>query len=147
MKSRIVSLLLIFVLPFGSAIGATDTSIIDAEIPPSGEAAARLMRGHWILSQRNPDMQAEIVSLVLGDDGRLTLDEVYKTKDGQLRITKTGKWWVEGGTCYGEFTKSSHPDIAPVGYTTKDTILKLDDRVMELRTREGGFERWERNIG
>jgi len=126
-----------------------DAPAVDGEgPPPSGEAAQKLMRGHWILAHRDPDVSAAIVTLVLEEGGRLTLEEEYKTESGRaVRITKKGKWWVDGGTAYGQFTESSEPDLSPAGYTTKDTILRLDDRIMELRTREGDFERWERNIG
>lgn len=148
---RLFSLLLAFVLPFGSARAATgpieESPAAEAERPSSDEAARKLMRGHWILAHKDPDTSAVTVALVLAENGRLTLDEDYKTESGMLRITKKGKWWVKDGIAYGEFTESSEPERAPAGYTTRDTILRLDERVMELRTKEGSIERWERNIG
>lgn len=107
----------------------------------------QLMRGYWILAKRAPDTSAVVVSLVLEASGRITLEEDYKNEDGgQLRVILKGKWWVKDGVAYGDFTETSHPDIAPL-YKTRDTILHLDDRAMELRTKDGEFERWERNVG
>lgn len=146
MVLRPLSLLLVVALSLCSAWGV-DAPPTAADRPPSGEAAMKLMRGHWILAHRDPDTSADTVSLVLDANGRLTLDEDYKTENGRVRITKKGKWWVEGGVAYGQFTESSQPDIAPVGYTTRDTILRLDEHVMELRTKEGDYELWERNAG
>lgn len=142
----LLSRLLIFALSCCCAMGA-DAPATKAGPPPSGEAAAKLMAGEWMLSKLEPSAEFESVSLVLEAGGRLTLEEVFKTEDGTLRITKKGKWWVKEGTAYGLFLESSRPDIAPVGYTTEDTILRLDDRIMELRTKEGRFERWEKNVG
>ena len=147
MTFRPLSLLLAFALMIGPALAADAPATEPASPPPDAEAA-RLMRGHWVLTTRAPETTAVTVTLELAVDGQLTLEEEYKTKDDKpARIILKGKWWVKGGIAYGHFTESSPPGPTATDYTTTDVILRLDERFMELRSSDGHFERWQRNVG
>lgn len=146
MTFRPFALLLMFALVWGR-LCALEVPSKDSDRVPTDAEAVKLMEGYWMLAKKEPAQPFESVSLVLRENGRFTLEEIYKTDVGPLRITKQGKWWVKDGIAYGQFLQSSDPDIAPVGYMTEDKILRLDARIMELRTKEGDLERWEKNSG
>ncbi len=55
-------------------------------------------------------------------------------RDEDLRIEVQGKWSVKDCILIEELTTSSQPQMAPVGWITRDTLLAVTDKEYRFRT-------------
>ena len=54
-----------------------------------------------------------------------------------LDVSIEGNWWIEGNVLCQEVTKSSFPEIVPVGHVYRETILGISDEECWVRDDEG----------
>ncbi|HEV3392359.1 MAG TPA: hypothetical protein VG103_02510 [Chthoniobacterales bacterium] len=54
-----------------------------------------------------------------------------------LDVQVDGKWWLEGDVLYEEVTKSSLPELVPIGRRFHDTIVAISEEEMLYRDEDG----------
>lgn len=109
--------------------------------PPTDTEATRLLVGSWVSGEpRAPG------GTTFKADGTFTSDGTFATRNGPITIKVEGKWHVKDGILIEELTRSSHPNIVPVGLTTRDTLLSVTEKEYRYRTEyatESGYKRAE----
>ena len=60
-----------------------------------------------------------------------------KVPGREIDIYVQGKWIIENGVIVNTITYTNYPDVLPKGSITKDTIIKLDSKVLEYKDEDG----------
>ena len=109
--------------------------------PPTDTEATRLLVGSW-----TRDDPAFVTGMTLKVDGTFTSEGTFATRNGPITIKVEGKWHVKDGILVEELTRSSHPNIVPVGHISRDTLLSVTQKEYRFRTvdaKEAGYKRAE----
>jgi hypothetical protein len=130
MTTRTLHTLLLIALA-GSQLAAT---------PPPDAEATKLLVGDWVVPPEQYTATSKAGGFTFRPDGTFSSYGVFHIGDKDLRIEVEGKWSVKDGLLIEELTKSSQPQMAPVGTVTKDTLLGVTDKEYRFRTEQGGVE-------
>lgn len=110
-------------------------------VPPSDAEATRTLLGEWV-SAKKPGLIAG--AMAFKPDGTFSCQATFMTPDGPLTIKVEGKWRVERGILIEELTRSSHPNLAPVGLATSDTLVSVTKDEYRFRTESGKEDSYSR---
>ena len=102
--------------------------------PPSDAEASRLLLGEW-KGQKRPGLVDS--TMTFKADGTFDSSATIATPGGEITIKVEGKWRVEKGILIEELTKSSRPDLVPVGLSTGDMLLSVTDKEYRYRSEKG----------
>ncbi len=102
--------------------------------PPPDPEATKLLVGNWVVPRDQFTVLKKDGGFTFKSDGTFSSYGVFRVRDEDLRIEVQGKWSVKDGILVEELTTSSEPKIAPVGWTTRDTLLAVTDKEYRFRT-------------
>ena len=111
-------------------------SRLSAALPPDSEAA-KLMKGSWAIPVEQYGGAVKDGGNTFRADGTFTSFTVLPGHGQDRRLDVEGKWSIKDGILIEKVTKSSQPDIVPLGFTTRDTLLSVTQREYRLRTEQG----------
>ena len=107
------------------------------------EAAAKLV-GTWMI---RPDEYASIMSggiYTFHSDGTYLAQGSVKFRDHYIAVEGQGTWRIAKGVLIQDVTKSSVPEIVPVGRTYRDILLAVTDEECWIREEDGKEHIWAR---
>lgn len=103
---------------------------------PTQADIERLLPGKWRVAETAEGASMEVIT-TYGKDRSYTLAGVIKTASRDLTFGASGSWEVSGNQVKISITKSSHPDVIPVGLVGKDTYLAIDDKSITYKDENG----------
>jgi|SRR5689334_964009 len=107
------------------------------------EATAKLI-GTWMI---RPDDHGLIMGngiYIFRRDGTYTARGSVKVRDHYIDVEGQGNWRIANGVLFQDVTKSSLPEVVPIGRTYHDVLLGITDENCWIRE-EGGTEHiWNR---
>ena len=98
-----------------------------------------MLVGNWLAPRLQYHAISRIAAFAFKRDGTFSSYGVFNRGNEKIRIEVRGKWRVKGGILIEELTASDHPDLAPVGLVTRDTLLAVTNKEYRFRD-EGGLE-------
>jgi hypothetical protein len=107
------------------------------------EAAAKLM-GTWMI---RPDDYASIMGAgiyTFRGDGTYLAQGTVKFRDRYVTVEGQGNWRIVKGVLIEDVTKSSVPEIVPIGRTYHDILLAVTDEQCWIREEDGTEHIWTR---
>lgn len=102
--------------------------------PPTDTEAARLLAGTWVATDKPGVSDA---TMIFRPDGTFLTHATLNIPGGPIKFQAEGKWRMEGGVLIEELTRSSHPNLAPVGLLTRDTLTSVTADEYRYRTERG----------
>lgn len=121
---------LLFLALFTVVLGAVP---LHAGPPPDAEAT-KLLIGKWAIPQ-TPGVTKGFFDFAA--DGTFTSGAILVAADGQAKMELEGRWKIEKGVLVEEITKSNHPEIVPVGTTTRDSLVVVTKEQFSYRDARG----------
>ena len=112
--------------------------------PPPDAEAAKLLVGSWVLSPGRNSAIVKDAGFTFRSGRMFTSYAVLHIQDEDVRVEVEGKWSVKDSLLIEELTKSNHPEVAPVGLVTRDTLLAVTEKEYRSRTESGAEERYVR---
>lgn len=109
--------------------------------PPSDAEATRLLQGDWTRPPKGALLSA---FFTFKPDGTFSSHSTFLAGGGKITIETDGKWRVEKGILIEEVTRSSHPNLAPAGLATRDTLLSVTEKEYRYRTEQGAENAYQR---
>jgi hypothetical protein len=116
---------------------------LQAKPPEDREAAAKLV-GTWMI---RPDDYASIMRggiYTFRSDGTYLTQGSVKFRDHYITVEGQGTWRIDKGVLIEDVTKSSVPEIVPVGRTYHDILLAVSDEECWIREEDGKEHIWTR---
>jgi hypothetical protein len=107
--------------------------------PPPDAEASKMLVGNWLAPRLQYHAISRTAAFAFKRDGTFSSYGVFNRGNEKIRIEVRGKWRVKGGILIEELTASDHPDLAPVGLVTRDTLLAVTDKEYRFRDK-GGLE-------
>jgi hypothetical protein len=105
--------------------------------PPPDAEATKLLVGTWVVPREQYTATSKDGGFTFRADSTFSSYGVFRIRDQDLRIEVEGKWNIKDGVLIEELTKSSQPQMAPVGDLTRDTLLTVTDKEYSFRTERG----------
>jgi len=105
--------------------------------PPPDAEVSRLLVGSWVVPREQYTATSKDGGFTFISDGTFSSYGVFHVRDQDIRIEVEGKWSIKDGVLIEELTKSSQPQMAPVGTLTRDTLLAVTDKEYRFRTDRG----------
>jgi hypothetical protein len=105
--------------------------------PPSERELVEKIVGTWMA---HPDEYGFLLKggiYTYRADKTFLSSGAFGTGSRHLDASIEGKWWIEGNVLYQEVTKSSFPEIVPVGHVYRETILGISNEECWVRDDEG----------
>src|SRR4051812_22137236 len=102
--------------------------------PPPDAEATKLLIGSWVVPGEQYTATSKDGGFTFRADGTFSSYGVFHIPNQDLRIEVEGKWSVKDGVLVEDLTKSSQPQMAPVGSLTRDTLLIVTDKEYRFRT-------------
>ena len=62
---------------------------------------------------------------------------IFKLPNGQITVAVEGTWRIEKGILITKLTASSHPNMAPVGLESRDTLISMTKSEYRYRSEQG----------
>jgi hypothetical protein len=128
MKSFCFQILLAIVLFPAAEVGA--------KLPSDAEIRTKLV-GDWMVPVSEFTDVAASGEIAFKADGTFTSTGIFMIAEVPVQLAVEGKWKVQDGVLVEEVTKTSHPHVAPVGLTTRDTLLEVTDKEYRFRSEDG----------
>jgi len=107
------------------------------------EAAAKLV-GTWMI---RPDDYGSIMGAgiyTFRRDGTYLTQGSVKVRDHYITVEGQGTWRIAKGVLIQDVTKSSVPEIVPIGQTYRDILLAVTDEECWIRGEDGKEHIWTR---
>jgi len=105
--------------------------------PPPDPEATKVLIGSWVVPMEEYPATISDGGFTFNPDGTFSSFGVLRYDDQVMRLEVEGKWSIKNGVLIEELTKSSQPQISPVGTLTRDTLLVVTDRQYRFRTESG----------
>jgi hypothetical protein len=104
--------------------------------PEDREIAAKLV-GIWMAHPDQYGLSMKAGIYTFRADKTFVISGGFAHGGRHLDVEVAGKWWIENSVLFEEITKTSFPEVAPIGHVDRETILGISDEGCWLREEDG----------
>jgi hypothetical protein len=114
---------------------------------PSDADLARLLVGKWTADEKMDALRMKGSASYNKDGtfkGEIQLEIEVDGINESARFMVAGTWKVVDGVIETTVTESSEPQLSPVGATSKETVVAIDDTTLRTKTEKFKAITWKR---
>jgi hypothetical protein len=115
---------------------AVDGYVAEKE-PKSDSQLSQLIIGKWKSELVEDGFELKGTSTYTAT-GKVIVKAEVKSGDQKYHIDVEKNWFIENGVIFTTVTKSNIQELFPNGSILKDTIIRLDNKVLKYRDQDGG---------
>jgi hypothetical protein len=117
----------------------------DPQKKPSDSEIKKLLIGKWGVDENENGVKIKGVENYK-DDGTIEAEATIDDgKNPPLKIVLSGTWKLMDGVIVSTVTKTNVPKVIPEGFVSKDTVLKISDKELTVKS-EMGKEKTQKRV-